>query len=146
MLPRNTWPHGQASFLTWTWLPQLGHARNKGILIQIPWTFNSSGSEGNSNNSSHRKQAKTKPRGCRKCKITCKGAQRERRPAALLLFLTLWLLHHSNMAVYRSPWLTICSRTLDLNEAFIAKSAQFKHFSVCLEAYLCPNSRVLAAR
>ena len=36
LLPRNTWPHGQASFLAWIWLPQLGHAQNKGILVQIP--------------------------------------------------------------------------------------------------------------
>ena len=36
LFPRNTWSHGQASFLTWIWLPQLGHARNKGILVQIP--------------------------------------------------------------------------------------------------------------
>jgi len=26
LLPRNTWPHGQANFLTWIWLPQLEHA------------------------------------------------------------------------------------------------------------------------
>ena len=29
LLSRNTWPHGQASFLTWIWQPQLGHTQNK---------------------------------------------------------------------------------------------------------------------
>ena len=27
LLPWNTWPHRQASFLTWIWLPQPGHAQ-----------------------------------------------------------------------------------------------------------------------
>ena len=33
-----------------------------------------------------------------------------------------------------------------MNEAFLAKSAQFAHILVRSEAHLCPNFRVLAAK
>ena len=40
LVPRNTWPHTQASFLTWIWLQQLGHARKKRHFATNTLNFN----------------------------------------------------------------------------------------------------------